>query len=97
MTTSFFSDKTLLVVVTVVGMAMCSVGIGQVAERGAWLQPMSIVAYFIGALTLVIAGAGLFNITLPVIDSTRTAWIAVIALAVLKVALTQLHHLLAWT
>jgi hypothetical protein len=93
MLAQIFSEKSLLIVVTVVGMAFCTAGIGQVAARGEWLQPMAIVAYVIGALILVIVGATLFNIPLPLIDSTRAALIAVVVLAVLKVMLTQLHHL----
>ena len=89
------SEKTLLIGVTLIGMAMCTMGIGQVAARGEWLHPMAIVAYVIGVLVLVIAGAAMFEIKLPLIDSTRAALIAVIVLAALKIALTQLHRALA--
>lgn len=92
MLAQLFTEKLLLIVVTVVGMAICAGGIGQVAARGEWLQPMSIAAYVIGGLILVIVGATVFDIPLPLINSTRTALIAVVVLAVFKVALTQLHH-----
>jgi hypothetical protein len=78
-----------------VGMAMCAIGIGQIAAQGLWLHPLSILAYIIGALILVIVGANLFNLSLPLIESTRAAILAVILLAVLKVGITQLHRAFA--
>ncbi len=90
-----FSEKSLLIVLTLVGMAACTAGIGQVATRGEWLHPLSLVGYVLGALVLLITVAGVFSINLPLIDSTRAALVAVIVLALLKVALTQLHHSLA--
>ncbi len=92
MLAQIFSDKGILLVVTLVGMAMCSIGIGQVSARGEWLNPMAIVAYGIGTLILVIVGAALLNLSLPLIDSPRAAWIAVIVLALVKVGVTQLHR-----
>ena len=89
---AMFSTKMALIIVTFIGMAVCSVGIGQVAARGAWLHPMSILAYLFGALILGIVGAVLFDVRLPWIDSTRVAIIAVIMIAVVKVVLTQLHR-----
>lgn len=90
-----FSEKTLLVVLTFVGMAICSAGIGQVAARGDWAHPLSIVGYVIGALILVIVGAAVFGVNLPLIDSPRAALIALVVLAVAKVALTQVHRAMA--
>lgn len=89
------SEKSLLVIVTLVGMAFCTVGISQVAARGEWLNPMAIVSYLIGALILLIVGATLFELRLPWIDSPRAALIAVVLLTGVKVALTQLHRVLA--
>jgi hypothetical protein len=93
MAAALFSERMALIVVTVLGMAMCSVGIGQVAARWEWLHPMSILAYVIGLLILGIVGAALFNIKLPMVDSTRAAIYAVILLGIAKVVLTQLHRL----
>jgi hypothetical protein len=92
MLSQLFSDKSLLLVITLVGMAMCTAGIGQVAARGDWLNPLSLVAYVTGALILLITGATLLGFNLPLIDSTRTAIFAVIALALFKVALTYVHQ-----
>jgi hypothetical protein len=95
MLAQFFSEKTILVLVTLIGMAVCTVGIGQVAARGEWSNPMAILAYVIGALILLIVGAALFDVQLPLIDSPRAALISVIVLALAKVILTQLHRAFA--
>lgn len=95
MLSALFSDKTVLIIVTLIGMAICSAGIGQVAARGEWLHPMAMVGYVLGTLILVIVGAALFGLNLPLIETPRAALIAVVVLALAKVALTQLHGVLA--
>ena len=92
---AIFSDKSALIVVTLIGMAMCTGGIGQVAARGEWAHPLSIVGYALGVFALGIVGAALFDVKLPLIDSPRAALIAVVLIGVAKIALTQLHRALA--
>ena len=87
------SAKGALVIVTLIGMAMCTAGIGRVAARGAWLQPMSMLAYLIGALILVVVGATLLGIRLPYLPSPRAAIVAVLVLAAVKILITRLHAL----
>ncbi len=89
------SEKTLLIVGTLVGMAICTAGIGPVAARGEWLHPLSIVGYVLGLVILLVVGAGVFGIELPLIDSSRAALIALVVLTIAKIALTQLHHAIA--
>lgn len=91
MLSAVLSEKTAVLVLTLIGMAMCSVGIGQVAARGDWAHPLSIVGIVLGALVLLVAAAGLFEFRLPLIDSPRAALIAIVVIAIAKVALTQLH------
>lgn len=95
MLSAIFSEKTAVLVLTVVGMAMCTAGIGQVAARGDWAHPLSVVGFLLGALILLIAVAGVFELRLPLIDSPRAALIAIVVIAIAKVALTQLHTRLA--
>jgi hypothetical protein len=95
MLAQIFSERGLLIVVTVIGMAMCTMGIGQVAARGEWAHPLAIVAYVIGLLILIIAVAVVFNIPLPLIDSARAALIAIVVLAIAKIVLTQVHRAFA--
>ena len=92
MLSALVSGKTLLIVGTLVGMAICTAGIGPVAARGAWLHPLSIVSTILGIAILLMVGAALFDIKLPIIDSSRAALIALVVLAMAKVALTQLHN-----
>lgn len=87
------SDKIVLVVITVVGMAICAIGgIGRVAAQGKWLNPFAILGYILGAVILLIVAAAVLNIQLPYLDSIRAAMIAVIVLIVAKFAFTQLHR-----
>ncbi len=96
MLSAILSSRIVLVVVTLVGMALCAGGgIGQVAAQGQWLNPFAIAGYILGAVILLIVGAALLGIRLPLVDSTQAAFIAVIALVIVKVALTQLHHAIA--
>jgi hypothetical protein len=91
MLSAILSSKIALIVVTLVGMAMCTAGIGRVAAQGQWLHPLALVGSLLGVAILLLVGAALFNIKLPLIDSTQAALIAVIVVVILKVALTQLH------
>lgn len=95
MLTQIFSDRVILIAVTLVGMAICSMGIGQVAARGEWLHPFAIVAYLVGGAILALVIAALLNIPLPFLVDARAVLIAVIVLGLLKVVLTQLHRALA--
>ena len=94
MIAEIFSERTALVTVTIVGMAMCTRSVGQIAARGEWLHPLTILSYLIGALVLIIASAGIYGIHLPMIKSTRAAIVSVVMLALIKIALTQLHQAL---
>ncbi len=89
------SDKALLIIGTVVGMAVCTAGIGPVAAKGEWLHPLSLVGYVLGVAILLVVGAGLFDVRLPVVDSSRAALIVLVILVIAKIALTQLHHAIA--
>ena len=86
------TEKTLLLAVVLIGMFFCAGGIAKVAALGTWLHPMSLAAYALGVLVLIVAGAVVFDITLPLIDSERTALIVVVVVAAIKVVLTQVHH-----
>jgi choline-glycine betaine transporter len=76
-----------------VGMAMCSAGIGRVAAAGHWADPLSIIGYILGVAALVVIGAALLGRSLPSITSTRHAIFVVLGIIVVKVALTALHRI----
>lgn len=85
------NDRTALVVLMVVSLAMCSQGIGRVAARRAWAHPLSILGYLLGAAILGIAAAALLGIPLPWVASVREAIRAVAVLGVVKLVLSTLH------
>ncbi len=91
MIAEIFSERPVLVTVTIVDRTMCTRSVGQIAARGDWLHPLAILGHLIGALVLVIASVGINGIRLPLIKSSRAARVAVVALALVKIALTQLH------
>lgn len=88
------SDKAALIVLVVVGMAMCSRGIGRVAAQGEWGHPLTILGYLVGVLILVIAVALLAGIPLPLISTMRQAVLAVALLSAVKLVFSTLHRLL---
>ena len=86
------SDRAGLIVLVVIGMAMCTSGIGRVATAGAWAHPSSIIGYLLGALILVVAGAAILGRPLPLVSGVHQAIIAVSALGVLKLVVSVLHR-----
>ena len=76
-----------LIVVTLVGMAMCTQGVGKVATSGQWLSFQGIAGSLVGIVILGIVGMRLIGRPLPMIDTDRAALIAVVALAAVKVAI----------
>lgn len=88
------SERAALIVLVVLGMAMCVRGIGRVAALGEWAHPLSILGYLVGALILVIAVALLAGKPLPLISTTRQAILAVGLLSAAKLVLSTLHRFL---
>jgi hypothetical protein len=88
------SDRAALVLLVVLGMAMCMNGIGRVAAAGAWRHPLAILGSLLGALILVVGVTGFFGWQVPLVSGARQAIIAVSALAVVKLGLSLLHRLL---
>ena len=87
------SERVALIVLVVLGMAMCANGIGRVAAANTWAHPLSIIGYLLGALILIVAGPALMGRPLPLIPGVHQAIIAVSALGVLKLVLSAIHRL----
>lgn len=87
------SERAALIVLVVIGMAMCTSGIGRVAAAGAWTHPLSITGYLLGALILVVAGAAILGRPLPMVPGVHQAIIAVSALGVAKLVVSALHRI----
>jgi hypothetical protein len=88
------SERAALLAFVVIGMFICSqAGVGQVAARGAWWHPLSIVGYLLGAAIIVIGIAALFGRNIPPLTSYYQSFAAVVVIAVIKLVMTTIHRL----
>ena len=87
------NTRVAMVSVLVLGMAMCTSGIGRVAALQQWTHPLAILGYLLGALILVIGLSTIFSWKLPFIQSDAQAILVVVILMGLKVANTLIHSL----
>jgi hypothetical protein len=87
------SDRAALLAFVVVGMLMCSQGgIGRVSASGAWLHPLSILGYVLGAAIIVIGITALFGRNIPPLTSYYQSFTVVAVIAVIKLVLTTIHR-----
>lgn len=85
------SIRSAVITVGVIGMALCSRGIGRVAAASAWTHPLSIMSYLVGAAILVITVLAGLNISIPIISSARNALLVIIALIGIKYVISITH------
>jgi hypothetical protein len=84
-----------IILLVIIGMAMCTPGIGRVAALGQWAHPLSILATVLGGVILLIALAVFVGWKLPFIQNDQQALIAIAILTGLKVVNALTHYLLA--
>jgi len=84
-----------MIAVLVLGMAMCTSGIGRVAVLQQWTHPLAILGYLLGALILVIGLGTVFGWKLPLIQGDAQATLLVAVLIGLKVVNTLVHSFIA--
>lgn len=82
-------------VILLLGMAICTSGIGRVAAFQQWTHPLAILGYLLGALILVVGLGMIFGLKLPYIQSDAQAIVIVAILLGAKVADTIVHSLLS--
>lgn len=87
-------DRTALLILFVIGFAMCGMGVSRISATGQWTHPLTIIGYILGALTMLTAAAGYFGYRLAFIQNPREAMIAVSALMVTKFVLSIIHRLM---
>lgn len=87
------SDRAALLVLIVLGMAMCTTGIGRVAESGSWTHPLAIAAYLVGGVILVVGVAALFGKVIPPLSGYRQSVLLVAILVPVKFILSNLHRI----
>src|ERR671937_2365774 len=88
-------DRVALIVVTLVGMALCSQAVGRVPAAGQWLSIQGIGGSLLGIVILGVVAMRLLGRPLPLVESDRAALIVVIALAGVKVTFAALVPLKA--
>jgi hypothetical protein len=84
-----------LVMVIVLGMAMCAQGIGRVAAANQWTHPLSIAGYALGGLILLVAASVWTGIRLPYLQGDRQALLAIAILTSTKILNSVVHSLLS--
>jgi len=89
------NPRLAMIAVLVLGMAMCTSGIGRVAVLQQWTHPLAILGYLLGALILVIGLGTVFGWKLPLIQSDAQATLLVAVLIGLKVVNTLVHSFIA--
>lgn len=77
-------------IVTIVGMSMCSAGIGRAALLGLWVHPVSVAGYVLGALALLLAAQGIFHVQLVPLTNQQ-ALLAILAIVVIKIVLAKFY------
>ncbi|MBI5671152.1 MAG: hypothetical protein HZC41_24410 [Chloroflexi bacterium] len=81
------SDRAALIALVVIGFAMCAIGgSGRAISTFGMTSPVTIIGSALGLLVLLVAGARLAGVNLPVIVDDRAAFVAVAVIGVVKVA-----------
>lgn len=84
------SNRLALIGVAVVGMALCSIGIGKVAASGQWLSFPGIAGSVLGVIALAVVGARLIGNGLPFGRTDGDAIKVVIGIGLVKFAVAIL-------
>ncbi len=88
------SEQATLLTLVIIGMFICSrAGIGQVAARGAWWHPISVIGYVLGTTIIAIGIAALFGRHIPPLTNYHQSFITVTVIAAIKILLTAIHRL----
>jgi hypothetical protein len=90
------TPRASLIALLVVGMAMCTGGIGQVAASGRWLSPLAFAGYLLGAVILVIIVSAFTGWKLPLIASDTQAVAAVGILIAIKFLIATSSYFFRW-
>jgi peptidoglycan/LPS O-acetylase OafA/YrhL len=76
--------RATLVALFIVGIAMCSFGIKQVAASGRWVSPLAIVGYLLGAMIVVVFVTAIIGGNLPFVQNDDQAVVAIALLIGIK-------------
>lgn len=87
------SPRSALIALLVIGMAMCSAGIGQVAASNRWASPLAILGYLLGSALLVVFISTLAGWNLPMIQSDNQAVLIAAALMGAKTLIATVGYI----
>ena len=90
------SARSSLVALLLMGMAMCTSGIGQVAASGRWGSPLAIAGYLLGAAILLIMLSVFAGWKLPLITGEPQAVAAVGILIAVKYLIGTASFFFHW-
>jgi hypothetical protein len=84
------NNRLTFVVVLVLGMALCSTGIGKAAARGLWVHPLTLAGYVLGAGALLLIIQGIFRLHLIPVENAL-ALVLILGIVIVKIALATLY------
>jgi hypothetical protein len=89
-------DRGALLALGVIGFVMCSLsGIGKTQAALGWTHPIAIAGIILGLAAMLVVILPLINVKLPVIDTERSAFIALAVIMLVKVSLSALTRVVA--
>ena len=85
------ASRLTYIVVLIVGMALCTRGIGQAAAKNLWASPVTIAGYLLGALALLLSLQGIFRFhVVPLQGALLTG--GILAIIVVKMLLALAYR-----
>lgn len=88
--------RAALIALLVIGMAMCTSGIGQVGASGRWLSPLAILGYLLGAAIFIVIIGAFAGWKLPLIQNDTQSVVAVGILIAVKFVIGTAGSFLHW-
>lgn len=88
------NTRSAVIVLTITGFAMCSLGAIGAFIAKAPLHPLTIAGYVFGALALLAGVVQVFKLGVPYIQDPRNALIVITAAIIIKFAVARLSFLL---
>ncbi len=85
-------DRLAFVSLVVLGLSMCGTGKLGLGVVYGWANPLHLIGYVLGTISLVLAVFVLFGWPIPLIATERAAIVALAVLMLLKVGVAQLYR-----
>lgn len=85
------ASRLTYIIVLIVGMALCTRGIGQAAAKNLWASPVTIAGYLLGALALLLSLQGIFRFSVVPLQGALLLG-GILAIIVIKMALALAYR-----